>query len=189
MKKKVKGSSKRKLVETHAENVVDEDHNFDSEADVTFVADVSDDNFSSESNMEGTFSCVKPLHEAHHEATFFQGSSEINPLDNPADDMCIKDPVIIEIFCGSSRVTACLKAIGLTSSFGVDHAKVKAASTCKIADLSCASGQALMMSWLRSPNVRGIFLAPPCGTYSLARCIQLRDPKGRGIPGLVPLSH
>ena len=96
--------------------------------------------FSSESNMEGTFSCVKPLHEAHHEATFSQGSSEINPLDNPPNDMSIKDPVVIEIFCGSSRVTACLKAIGLTSSFGVDRTKVKAVSTCKIADLSCASG-------------------------------------------------
>ena len=44
-----------------------------------------------------------------------------------------------------------------------------------------------MMSWLRSPNVCGIFFAPPCGKCSLARCIQLRDAKGRKIPWPVPL--
>ena len=34
-----------------------------------------------------------------------------------------KAPVIIEIFCGSARVTASLRAIGLSFSFGVDHVK------------------------------------------------------------------
>ena len=33
----------------------------------------------------------------------------------------------------------------------------------------------------------GVFLAPPCGTCSLARNIKLRDSKGRVLPGPVPL--
>ncbi|CAL1148854.1 unnamed protein product [Cladocopium goreaui] len=33
----------------------------------------------------------------------------------------LKGPVVIEVFCGSARVTASLKEVGLTQSFGVDH--------------------------------------------------------------------
>ena len=43
------------------------------------------------------------------------------------------------------------------------------------------------MQWLKSPLVRGVFLAPPCGTCSLARNIQLRDSKGRKISGPPPV--
>lgn len=96
-------------------------------------------------------------------------------------------PVIIEMFCGTSRVTACLKAIRLSDSFGVDHVKSKAISTMKVADLSTKVGQELFLEWLDSPLVKGAFIAPPCGTCSLVRCIKLRDEKGRLIPGPVPL--
>ena len=86
----------------------------------------------------------------------------------------MKHPVIIEMFCGTARVTACLKAIGLQDSFGVDHIKSKAVSILKSGPYHKArSGR--------------IFIAPPCGTCSLARCIKLRDDKGRPIPGPVPL--
>ena len=37
----------------------------------------------------------------------------------------ISNALIIEIFAGTSRVTACLRQIGLRSCFGVDHVKVK----------------------------------------------------------------
>ena len=90
----------------------------------------------------------------------------------------ISHPVVIEMFCGTARVTACLKAIGLRDSFGVDHIKSKAVSTMKIADLTTKHGQDVFLGWLESP---------PCGTCSLARCIKLRDEKGRPIPGPVPL--
>ena len=108
----------------------------------------------------------------------------------PSEKPDLKNPVILEIFCGSARVTACLKMIGLTSSFGVDHIKGKAVSTCKVADLTTQEGQQLLLTWLDAPNVEGVFLAPPCGTCSLARNIILRDSKGRPLPGPVPLrSH
>ena len=108
----------------------------------------------------------------------------------PSEKPNLKNPVILEIFCGSARVTACLKMIGLTSSFGVDHIKGKAVSTCKVADLTTQEGQQLLLTWLDAPNVEGVLLAPPCGTCSLARNIILRDSKGRPLPGPVPLrSH
>ena len=107
----------------------------------------------------------------------------IGPSEKPG----LENPVIIEIFCGSARVTACLKMVGLTSSFGVDHIKGKAISTCKVADLTTEAGQQLLLTWLKAPNVRGVFLAPPCGTCSIARSIILRDSKGRPLPGPIPL--
>ncbi len=72
-------------------------------------------------------------------------------------------------------------------SFGVDHIKSNAISTLKTVDLTTQHGQKVFLGWLESPLVQGIFIAPPCGTCSLARCIKLRDEKGRPIPGPVPL--
>ena len=115
-------------------------------------------------------------------------SSEASkPKDEHSSFDNISHPVVIEMFCGTARVTACLKAIGLNDSFGVDHIKSKAVSTMKVADLSTKVGQDLFLEWLESPLVMGVFIAPPCGTCSLARCIKLRDDKGRLLPGPVPL--
>ena len=96
-------------------------------------------------------------------------------------------PVIIEVFCGSARVMASLKELGLVESFGVDHEVDKAIATVKKLDLTDKEDQKKFKQWMRSPLVVGIFWAPPCGTCSLARNIQLRDSFGRKIPGPVPL--
>ena len=102
----------------------------------------------------------------------------------------ISCPTVIEIFCGSARVTASLKELGLTSCFGVDHDIRKAVSTAKRLDLTLKSDQELLLQWLKSPLVVGIFIAPPCGTCSMARYIKLRDASGRPMHGPVPLrSH
>ena len=71
-------------------------------------------------------------------------------------------------------MTACLRQIGLHSSFGVDHVKVKNLSgPVSVADLTTPEGVALLMKWINSRTVLGIFLAPPCGTASRARSIKL----------------
>ena len=44
--------------------------------------------------------------------------------------------MIIEVFCGSARVTASLKELGLVESFGVDHEVDKAIATVKKLDLT-----------------------------------------------------
>ena len=115
-----------------------------------------------------------------------QSQSGSAPVDGLSPEQ-IKCPVIIEVFCGSARVTASLRAIGLSSAFGVDHDTSKAVASAKVLDLSTKHGQDVLLTWLQSPMVVGLFIAPPCGTCSLARCIQLRDSKGRPIPGPRPL--
>ena len=136
--------------------------------------------------LEGPVSV--PVNPPHSVLEPSLGSESHNDFPiGPSEKPGLENPVIIEIFCGSARVTACLKMVGLTSSFGVDHIKGKAISTCKVADLTTEAGQQLLLTWLKAPNVRGVFLAPPCGTCSLARSIILRDSKGRPLPGPIPL--
>ena len=86
--------------------------------------------------------------------------------------------MVIEIFCGNTRVTACLKQFGLASCFGVDYIGSKqAASPVMLADLCDLQGITLLHQWLAHEYVVGIFLAPPCGWAPRARQIPL--PKGR----------
>ena len=88
-------------------------------------------------------------------------------------------PVIIEVFCGSARVTASLKELGLFESFGIHHEVSKAIATVRKLDLTLSTDQTIFWQWMKSPLVVGLFWAPPCGTCSLARSIQLRDAMGR----------
>ena len=96
-------------------------------------------------------------------------------------------PLVIEMFAGSGRLTAALKACGVHSALGVDHKKLSSIAPIMIADLTTRAGQSLFMTWMDTPNLAGIFAAPPCGTCSLARNIKIRGPKGNIISGPVPL--
>ena len=91
-------------------------------------------------------------------------------VDLTASGANIAECFIVEIFCVTSRVTACLKQLGLKGCFGVDklHSK-NAMSSVIIADLTTPEGKKLLMSWLQDANVLGIFLAPPCRSASRAR--------------------
>ena len=46
-------------------------------------------------------------------------------------------------------------------------------------DLTLYATQQLVLNWIRMPQVRAVFIAPPCGTASLARTIHLD-----GVPNL-----
>ena len=96
-------------------------------------------------------------------------------------------PVVIELFAGSGRVTAARKAMNVHSAFGVDHKRLSHIAPIMVADLTTKAGQMLFMTWMETPNLAGIFAAPPCGTCSLARSIKIRDSKGRLLSGPVPL--
>ena len=80
----------------------------------------------------------------------------------------LKSSVVIEVFCESARVTASLRTLGLSSSFGVDHVKANPQGPIKTVDLTTAKGQKILLKWLQSPLVAGVFLAPRCGTCSLS---------------------
>lgn len=87
----------------------------------------------------------------------------------------LANALIIEVFAGTSRVTASLRHFGMFSCFGVDHMRsANVAAPISIADLTTAEGVKLLYSWLANPAVVGLFLAPPCGTASRARTIPLR---------------
>ena len=89
----------------------------------------------------------------------------------------------IEVFAGSGRLTASLKAIGLKDSFGVDST-IPSGLKSPILQLNLlkADHLAMLRDMIASPNCVYIHLAPPCGTASRARLIQR---KGRKNPPVV----
>ena len=136
-----------------------------------------------EAHVSSTVSESEP--EPSFDAQFVNHSS--TTCNVSFSEVQISCPTVIEIFCGSARVTASLKELGLSASFGVDHDTKKAVSTAKRLDLTLTSDQDLLLQWVKSPLVVGIFIAPPCGTCSMARYIKLRNANGRPMPGPIPL--
>ena len=57
-------------------------------------------------------------------------------------------PVVIDVYCGSARVTACLREIGLKESFGVDHKTGKAIAAARNLDLTVTADQTVVIKWL-----------------------------------------
>lgn len=68
----------------------------------------------------------------------------------------------IEFFSGAGRLTACLKALGLSDSIGIDH-KLHPRLTCPALpfDFLDASNQALIKQLIASPFCACVRLAPP----------------------------
>ena len=84
------------------------------------------------------------------------------------------DSIILEIFAGTGCVTACFKSQGFSNSVAVDKVKSAGALTNIIPlDLTKEEDQQAVFHWIRHPAVRGVFVAPPCGTASAARNIDL----------------
>ena len=99
----------------------------------------------------------------------------------------LKDAIVIEIFAGTARVSACLHHYGLSSAFGVDHVRPKnCCAPISLIDLTSPQGQTLLRKWLDNPRVIGIFKAPPCGTASRARNIKLKRKRGGGPLSFLP---
>ena len=64
----------------------------------------------------------------------------------------LQDCLVVEIFAGTARVTACLKQFGVLSAFGTDHIHKHAMAQIAIADLTSKAGVELLMQWLSNPN-------------------------------------
>ena len=147
----------------------------------------------------GTFSKSPPsqrdtFYKAPQHGSLSQSQDEANnmphvPLaaSSSTDQQLTSHPFVIEICAGSARVTLSLQKLGLTSSFGVDRTIQKNGGKTLVADLTTEAGQSLCNLWLSSPNLLGVFIAPPCGTCSRARGIPIWLPNGRCIAGPVPL--
>ena len=90
----------------------------------------------------------------------------------------------MEIFAGSAGITAALRNAGLQCSFGIDSVlyKVRFGPVVRF-DLLQPSNLDLIFSILSSKQVIFVWLAPPCGTASLARQVPLPGHR----PGPQPL--
>ena len=79
----------------------------------------------------------------------------------------------IEVFAGTCRLTAILRALGLSDAFGVDH-EVSRRLSAPILQLDLLHEASLehLRCMIREPGCVFVHLAPPCGTASRARLIQ-----------------
>ena len=118
-------------------------------------------------------------------STEFSNAAVVSQEGSPKSVM--PSPFFIEICAGSARVTSCLQHLGLSASFGVDHKLQRNAGRVLVADLTSPDGQSLCNLWLSSPNLAGVFVAPPCGTCSRARGIPVKLPNGKIVQGPQPL--
>lgn len=84
---------------------------------------------------------------------------------------------MIEIFAGTGNLTAWIRKVGLTSSFGIDSSRFKDAKAPILTlDLLTPNGRTLLFQFLKNDRVIAAWLAPPCGTSSMARTIQNGGP-------------
>ena len=101
----------------------------------------------------------------------------------------------IEVFAGSGRLTAAMKALGLKNSFGIDHKLPQHLRSPIIQyDLMKPDQLSIVQNLIQSPFCAYVHFAPPCGTSSRARLIQRRgrwnppilrtDEHPNGIPNL-----
>ena len=84
----------------------------------------------------------------------------------------LQDCLVIEIFAGTGGITAWIRRLGMTSSFGIDSMKFNhPKSPIVILDLLTPEGERLLWHYLHNDRAIGIWIAPPCGTSSKARQI------------------
>ena len=82
------------------------------------------------------------------------------------------EAIVIEIFAGTGNLTAWVRKVGLTSSFGIDNARFKDAKAPILTlDLLTQNGRTLLFQFLKNERVIAAWLGPPCGTSSKARTI------------------
>jgi len=90
------------------------------------------------------------------------------------DGFTAQDIIVLELFCGTAGVTACFKRCGFANAVAVDKTRHTGSLAGIISlDLTKIEDQRLVLQWLDHPAVRAVFLAPPCGTASAARMIEL----------------
>ena len=80
--------------------------------------------------------------------------------------------MFLEVFCGTAGVSASFKRLGFDNCIAVDKVRSKATLASVIPlDLLKLSSQNLIFSWIRRPEVVGVFLSPPHDTSCFARSV------------------
>ena len=82
----------------------------------------------------------------------------------------------MELFCGTAGLTAAFKRIGFNSAVAVDKISPKFSHASVVTlDLTKSEHQLLVLDWIRHERTVAVFMAPPCGTCSIARSIPIED--------------
>ena len=87
---------------------------------------------------------------------------------------------MVEVFAGAAVLCAVAKGAGLEASIAVDKVRKRTCRTSVVQlDLTLLHDQQLLETWLKSPQLLWVHLAPVCGTASRAREIRrfANDPK------------
>ena len=80
--------------------------------------------------------------------------------------------MVLELFCGTAGLSASLKRMGFDVT-AVDKILCKSPKVMVTKlDLTQVATQKLVLGWIRLPQVKAVFMAPPCGTASKARTTQ-----------------
>ena len=99
-------------------------------------------------------------------------SSQFSKIQAKCRSAIANDLFCIEVFAGSSRLTACIRRLGFRSSFGVDHAiSAKCCAPVLTLDLQDEPSVNLLKQLLADPHCIYAHFAPPCGAASRARMI------------------
>ena len=79
--------------------------------------------------------------------------------------------IMLELFCGSARMTRSFLDEGVEGAMGIDYVrnKSKPVGPSVVLDLTSDHGKAVLWRTLRSRRVVTVVMAPPCGTASRAR--------------------
>ena len=86
------------------------------------------------------------------------------------------DLFAVEVFSGTSRLTAAIRHLGFRDSFGIDH-QISSRLTAPVVqlDLTIQSNYNYLLSIIAEPGCIYVHFAPPCGTASRARLIKRKN--------------
>ena len=122
-------------------------------------------------------------------------SSKFSKIQAKCRSATAHDLFCVEVFAGSSRLTACIRRLGFRSSFGIDHAiSAKCGAPVLILDLQDEHSVNLLKQLLADPHCIYAHFAPPCGAASRAKMIVRKgrynppvlrtDERPNGLPNL-----
>ena len=132
----------------------------------------------------GVHVCAEPGCEQAHSLLEHQWSSHfVEAVCRRISHQHSHEFFCIEVFSGSGRLTACLRAFGMNESFGVDRKLPQRLTSPTLQmDLMVPIQVSHLKSLLADPACIYCHFAPPCGTASRARLIQR---KGRYNPPIL----
>lgn len=123
---------------------------------------------------------VHAFHEAHASEMPSQewqtANAKVRESIFQAPSVSAQRAIVLELFAGTAGVTAAFRRRNLHNCIAIDKLlhKFPHARIIQL-DLTVRSVQDMVHTWVAKPETVAVFLAPPCGTASLAREVPIDD--------------